>query len=309
MKNSQGATVLPLVRPNAVILTFVERSVASHIEWMRLRDLSGKTVDGRRLVLGLIMRATEKPILEVQPADLDAWQRSLGMLAANTRKAYISHAHCFYAWAHKNGLTSTNPADVLIHPKTRRTIPRPIGEQALQLAVSQAPPMYRLWLELAAYEGLRAGEIAALERADVLDTADPPALVVHGKGGAMRMVALSPTPLASLLAFGLPVRGPLFRMQCGRPVTAHYVSLMANRYLHRIGIPETLHQLRHRFATQLLRANRGDIRQVQVQMGHRSIETTASYTLVDPSAAAPFVAAIDHPLPGPLLRPVQETGT
>ena len=301
MKNSQEATVLPLVRPKAVILTFVERSVASHIEWMRLRDLSDKTIGGRRLVLGLVMRATEKPILDVQPADLDAWQRSLGILAANTRKSYISHVQCFYDWAHEAGLIATNPANVLVHPKTRRTIPRPIGEEALQLAVSEAPAMYRLWFELAAYEGLRAGEIAALERPDVLDTAMPPALAVHGKGGVMRIVALSPAPLASLLAFGLPVRGRLFRMQCGRPVTAHYVSLMANRYLHRIGIPETLHQLRHRFATQLLIANGGDIRQVQVQMGHRSIETTAGYTAVDPSAAAPFVRRIDRPL----LRPVQ----
>jgi integrase/recombinase XerC len=276
---------------------------------MRLRELSGKTIGARRLVLGLVMRHTAKPILEVTAADLDSWQHSLGILAANTRKVYISHVYCFYDWATKTRRIETNPADVLIRPRTRRGLPRPIGEKALEVAVTEAPTMYRIWFELAGYEGLRAGEIAAVERADILEDASPPGLIVHGKGGKTRAVPLSPRPLASLMAYPLPVRGPVFRMQCGRPVTAHYVSMMANRYLHRIGIPESLHQMRHRFGTRLLQVNGGNIRQVQEQMGHASIETTAIYTALDLWAAAPFLDAIDHPLTGPLLRPVQETGT
>ena len=153
--------------------------------------------------------------------------------------------------------------------------------------------------------GLRAAEIALIERTDILRGNGQPALLVHGKGDRERIVPLAPAVQASLDDDSLPMTGRLFRMRNGQPVNAHYVSALCNRHLHKVGIAATLHQLRHRFGTQAYRASGHDIRQVQELLGHASPSTTAIYTLVDPSAAAPTVAAIDRPL----LRPVQETGT
>jgi site-specific recombinase XerD len=301
MGSSREANVIPLIKPNAVILRFVDGSVARHTQWMRLRGLSADTIEDRGSVLGLLTRHAAKPLRDLTAADLDGWQRSLGILSANTRKTYVSHVRAYYQWATVNDGVDGDPASVLIVPKVPRGLPRPIGEAPLQVALARATLRMRCWLELAAYDGLRAAEIARLERPDVLDTGPLRMLVIHGKGGRMRVIPLSDTPLASLYELGMPAHGALFRKRNGFPVTPHYVSKTANDYLHGIGIVETLHQLRHRFGTQALNVS-GNLRQVQDLMGHASPSTTAIYTLINPKDAAPTIAAIDHPL----LRPVQD---
>lgn len=305
VKNTRLSLVRVTNGPTGAILPFMGADVAAHIRWMRLRGLSEATVEHRRKVLRLLIAHAGRPLLDLDAATLDAWQSTLGMLSLETQRSYKVQVRGYYAWATDEAhLLDTNPAAVLIIPKVPRGLPRPISERDLERALREAPPMIRVWLELAAFAGLRAKEIAALERHDVLDEQTPPALVLHGKGARMRLVPLAPRPLRSLLEFGMPARGRLWWIN-GRPVSAKRLSKLTNGFLHRIGIPDTLHQLRHRFATQALRANGGDIRQVQELMGHASPATTAIYTLIDPSAAAPTVAAIDRPL----LRPVQETGT
>lgn len=305
MRSSRLSLVRVTEHPNGAILPFMGADVATHVRWMRLRGLSEATVEHRQRVLRLLIKHAQRPLLDLDPADLDAWQSTLGLLSLETQRSYKVQVRGFYQWAVEDAhLLDHNPADVLVLPKVPRGLPRPISERDLERALREAPPLIRLCLELAAYEGLRAKEIAALERSDVLDTADPPALVLHGKGGKVRVIPLSPHPLHSLIEYGMPRRGRIITIN-GRPIPPKRVSKLVNDYLHRIGIPETLHQLRHRFGTQALRANGGDIRQVQELMGHASPATTAIYTLIDPSAAAPTVAAIDRPL----LRPVQETGT
>lgn len=292
-------------RQPAVVVPFVDASVGDHVRWMRLRGLAQNTVDHRLTVLGLLTRHAGRPLLTLTPADLDSWQGSLGLLSAETRRSYVVMVRGYYRWAHDAGLIESNPADVLIVPKVPRGLPRPIGERDLQRALADAPPMLRVWLELAAYAGLRAAEIAVLERCDVVDEAPTPYLVVHGKGGKTRIVPLAPELLRSLRQLGMPAAGRLFRRTAGRGVTARYVSNSANKWLHAHGIRSTIHKLRHRFATAAYR-HCHDLRMVQELLGHASPATTAIYTLVDPSAAAPTVAAIDRPL----LRPTErETGT
>lgn len=305
MRSSRLSLVRVTDDRSGAILPFVGADVAAHVRWMRLRGLSEATVEHRQEVLRLLIKYAGRPLLDLTAADLDSWQGALGLLTAQSQATYKMHVRMFYAWAVEEAhLLDVNPASVLIVPKVPRGLPRPISERDLERALGSAPPIIRVWLELAAFEGLRAKEIAVLERADVLDTAEPPALVLHGKGSKTRLVPLAPRPLKSLIEFGLPNRGRLFYIN-GRPVSPKRLSQLTNDYLHRIGIPETLHQLRHRFGTQCLRANGGNLREVQELMGHASPATTAIYTLIDPSAAAPTVAAIDRPL----LRPAQETGT
>jgi integrase/recombinase XerC len=190
---------------------------------------------------------------------------------------------------------------VLVVPRVPRGLPRPVSERDLERALAAAGLLLRVWIELAAYGGLRAGEIARLERADVLDEVDSPTLLLRGKGGKSRAVPLADSTLADLHALGMPSRGRIFHRADGRPATGRSVGGTVNRHLHALGIPCTIHQLRHRFATCFYRTTR-DLRVLQELMGHQSPATTAVYTLVDPSAAAPAVNAIARPL----LRPVRE---
>jgi integrase/recombinase XerC len=307
-----GSSRLSLVRvtpaPSGAILPFMGADVASHVRWMRLRGLSEATVQHRLKVLRLLVKHAGRPLLSLAADDLDSWQGALGILTLETQRSYKVQVRGYYAWAVEEAhLLDVNPAKVLILPRLGRRLPRPIGEQDLERALTQAPLLIRVALELAAFGGLRAMEIAGLDRPDVLDTARPPALVLNGKGNKQRAVPLAPRPLRSLYELGMPIRGRVLTLT-GRPLSPKQLSDLCNDYLHRIGLPVTLHQLRHRFATQLLAAG-ANLRQVQELLGHTSLESTAIYTHVQVADAAPFVDAIAHPLTGPLLRPVQETGT
>jgi integrase len=69
------------------------------------------------------------------------------------------------------------------------------------------------------------------------------------------------------------------------------ISHVANRYLHGIGIPDTLHSLRHRFGTAVYRASR-DLRLTQELLGHSTPIMTALYAAHDPTQAAATVASL-----------------
>ena len=107
------------------------------------------------------------------------------------------------------------------------------------------------------------------------------------------MVPLSATLAGELRLCDLPRRGWLFPRHDGQPgpVPAHLVSHLANEHLHSLGIESTLHKLRHRFGTQVLRAS-GNLRHAQEALRHRSITSTQIYTAVTNVELAAVVNAV-----------------
>ena len=152
----------------------------------------------------------------------------------------------------------------------------------------------RAWLVLAAWAGLRAMELAALRREDVHEHDDPPMLVVRdGKGQKGRAVPLSRLvldELAPILDAHDSAHPWLFpsRLDHRRSVSAGTVSNLANEHLRSLGNPDTLHSLRHRFASELYRVTL-DLRLCQEMLGHASPATTAIYTAFSPTRAAAAV--------------------
>ena len=151
----------------------------------------------------------------------------------------------------------------------------------------------------AAWCGLRAKEIAYLRRENILDTAEPPVLMVASdatKGRRARLVPLSAFVLAELAAARLPSRGYAFRRHDGQPGpnSPALISHLASGFLLDAGIDATLHQGRHRFGTRTYKASH-DIRAVQELMGHISPETTAGYAAYDNAAGAAAVEALPVP--------------
>ena len=78
---------------------------------------------------------------------------------------------------------------------------------------------------------------------------------------------------------------------CG-PVTPHLVSKLCNEYLHDIGIDDTLHSLRHWFATSVYVSSGRDLRATQELLGHESPASTQIYTYVDPGTLTLAVEGI-----------------
>lgn len=266
--------------------------VADHLAWMRLRGLRSATITQRRRALIRLEHALGMGLLEATPSDLTEWALSLTGSPAYLANS-IANTACFYRWAHESNLISENPAAKIPRPKVRKGIPRPIAERSLDVAISTAEPDVRCWLVLGAYAGLRAGEMSRLQRKDILDTAPTPCLVLDGKGGEQRVVPASERVLFELRAYGLPTRGYVFRRRDGRPgaPSAARVSQLVNGHLHGIGINDTGHAARHRFATGVYELGR-DIRIVQELLGHKDPATTAVYTAFSQREAAELVGAL-----------------
>lgn len=271
--------------------------VVAHLSHLELRNLTPSSITQRRYALGRLARwagcSEPADLLALTGDDLDRWQRSIVSLSPRYRSTYATHVRQFYDWAQGEGLVRDNPARVLVTVRLPRTLPHPMGEDDVSMAIACAPERIRPWLVLAAYAGLRASEIAGLTRQAVMDTASPPVLLVHGKGGKERVVPLSDLVLMELRLAGLPARGFVFRRRDGKPGqnTPGQVSKLCNMHLHGLGIAESLHSLRHRFGSQMYRVSL-DLRMTQEVMGHESPATTAGYVAWSATAAAEAVQRI-----------------
>jgi len=281
-------------------VTDSDSALDRHLDNLRNRGLAVVYVDQRRRALRGLARVLDAPVLDLSADDLDRWQTTC--LATRTtgrsRNTLVTHVREFYRWAHTQEITADDRGRKLVRAKAARLVPRPIGEGSLSVALSLAPPRVRPMLYLAAYEGLRACEIATLRREDVRDADQPATLVILGKGSKERVLPASAQVLLELHAHGMPRRGPIFRMYdslgqpTDRPITAHRVSATCNAYLGEVGAGASLHQLRHRFGSQALRVAGGDLRLVQELMGHSSPATTAIYTQWATDRAAGVIDAL-----------------
>src|SRR5581483_10360804 len=193
----------------------------------------------------------------------------------------ITHLQGFYRWAVLEGRLVADPSLRLVRPKRPQRLPRPMPdvdvERALR-AASEAP--VRQYLRLAAFCGLRACEIAQVRAEELVDAPGGPMLVVtDGKGGKARTVPLPDEVLDALRDPEMPRAGYLFPRHDapGGPISAGQVSRRANRFLHELGIPHTLHTLRHWYGTTIY-AQTQDLRLVQELLGHASPVVTSLYT-------------------------------
>jgi len=264
--------------------------------WMRLRGLSPNTIVQRVECLDRMIRAVgvEEPGL-VTERHLADWQEGW-RLAPQSHCTYVSHVQAFYRWAVEAGEVERDPSTRMIRPKLPRRLPRPIPEDRLLVALEAAGGRVRAYLFLAAFAGLRAAEIAGLRREDIREGGGQPVIVVTGKGRKERVLPLAPVLLAELRLYGLAPAGFVFGRfgDPARAVSPATVSSMSNEYLHGLGFTETLHTLRHRFASRCYQLSL-DLRLVQEMLGHSSPTTTAGYAAFAPDAASAVVARLDGP--------------
>ncbi|WP_169514891.1 tyrosine-type recombinase/integrase [Humibacter albus] len=199
-------------------------------------------------------------------------------------KKIRSSLRSFYQWTTIQGLTPVDPAYGLPRVRVPRALPHPTPEDVVRAAMARAPESVRAMILLAATEGLRRSEIAALHP----DDRRGDAILVRGKGGRQRLV-----PLDSLTG---TVLDNLERLQGLRE---HYFPGRFGGHLHPCTIYKkvteytpgfTLHSLRHRAAT-IGYASTRDLRATQEFLGHQSPATTQIYTAIDTDALRNIVNA------------------
>jgi integrase/recombinase XerC len=266
-------------------------AVDDYVQHLRRTNYRHATVEQTRYCLQRVRRLVGVDLTEMTPEQADDWW-VLHTAGPQGRRVDLSMLRCFYRWAKLHGLVEADPTVRLAMPRKPKGMPRPMADGELHLALDHAGREMTAVLLVAAFCGLRIGEISLIRWRDILDLQAPPSLAVpNGKGGRGRVVPLPQLALDALRE--MPNRGPwVFPRSDGRkPYTPARLSQKTNTHLRTAGVQATVHQLRHRYATEVYRQSR-DLRLTQELCGHASPETTAQYTKYAAEDAAGVVQRV-----------------
>lgn len=254
--------------------------------------LRAETIRSRISAIELLAPDT---VDQVTPQRVVEYCRARG-LSPGTLYQYHSVAAVFAAWAVDQGMIPADPFRGARRPPKPRYRARPAGAGDLELVLARAREPMRSWAILAAYAGLRCGEIANVSGRDLVAVGDEWELrVPEGKGGRPGSIPAHPR-VVELLADCAP--GRLWPR-----ASAQSVSGRANAEFRRLGARCRMHELRHAFATQLYRQTR-DVMAVQHALRHEHLETTARYIAFDDSAVRSAIACLAFPCAQRVAREV-----
>lgn len=223
---------------------------------------------------------------EVTAATLLAWQGGKRW-SAETRRSYRDALRGFYEWAADVGHVQASPASGLRGVPKPPPRPKPATDADYRAALARADERERLALRLGAEVGLRRSEIARIHLTDLLPDLLDWSLLVHGKGSRERVVPL-PEALATDLRAACEAGGGWAFPGPSGHLSAHYLGQRLSALL-----PDgvSAHCLRHRFATRAY-AHARDLLEVQMLLGHASVETTRRYVQLPKDGLRRTVEAI-----------------
>lgn len=278
------------------MLSEIERFV----NWTRRRSPEARTWKDYGYDLRFFVKVVgDRPLKEITFRDIDQFiaiqsEKGFQPSTINRRLAAVISLYGFLA-AEDDELV----CPVIVrrhHVREHQRLPRPVDEESLKrffsvITDTRDRAMFLLMLRC----GLRIGEVANLQMADLFLGEDYPRIVVRGKGSRERGVYLSPqakTCLQEYLTERPSVKSEfvfLSYLEDGLSTTAIHDRLLKYREL--AGIRITAHRLRHSFANDLLNAD-APITSIQKLMGHRWIESTQTYVMAnDQQVCADYYAA------------------
>lgn len=237
----------------------------------------------------------ESAIADVSADSIGRYQITRGELAAATIAKDLSGIRAYCRWCLRAKLRGDDPTLDLEWPKRTEPVPRFLKARELRLLesildrplpvlnVKKRHVLFRhnRAILLMLYCGLRSSEVPDLDWKDV-DLDEETLIVRDGKGGKDRALPIHSRVLANLAEtpedkqIGA-VCGHLDGTKMRNTSMPH---IFSERYLKSFGLDISAHMLRHTFAIQLLRAG-ADIRQIQLLLGHASLETTQRYLALD----------------------------
>ena len=218
--------------------------------------------------------------------------------SAATMARKIATLRSFYKWAHRVGLSSTNPMTLIRTPRQSKRLPKAITIEQVERLLAAPGDQDVLgrrdtaMLETLYSTGIRVSELVGLDRDDL----DLPgeAMRVRGKGNKERLVPLGAHAIGAITRYiemasedphfgAIWAEGtagkPLFLNKHAERLSSRSVRRKLDKYLRSVGLDPSIspHTLRHSFATHLL-DNGADLRSVQELLGHQSLSTTQVYT-------------------------------
>jgi integrase/recombinase XerC len=287
------------------------------VEWEMYLTTMGRRPQGReRYAYHVRAFAAWLPVTmldDVQSQHIRRYREHLGAqgLKPGTINLALSAINSLCVWAIEAEYLERNPAVNIRRPKIHLPPPTPLTDTelaALFVAVdrvgrepwqSDYGEHRRIWqrnrraIYLALYAGLRLGECIALRWRDV-DMTRRTIQIVNGKGGKHRNVPIHDALYHELQECGQrPPDEAVVSKADGTALSIKSASHIFDRWLAARGVAIHAHQLRHTFATALMN-NGVSLREIQVMMGHESIETTMRYLEVSSRHLQQHIAALRY---------------
>jgi integrase len=152
--------------------TLTLRGLASHWRSQRVSSkgtpLSPTTLNEyQRLIENTLKPLAHRPIREITRQQIETWRTPELKRAPNqTVKAY-KHLKTLMTWAHKRSWIAENPCDIERGSAYTPTEPPAPTRAQVQIMLESARDPFNVVIALAAFGGLRKGEILELRRKDV----------------------------------------------------------------------------------------------------------------------------------------------
>lgn len=189
----------------------------------------------------------------------------------------ILYLSAMISWAKSMGMCN-NELPKLKPLPYRRPVPEYYTKTELMSIINAMGQKHRILFLCMYHAGLRKHEACNLKVSDI--HFEPDYIKVFGKGNKERTVIMSDL-LANELKAYIPLCTDLLFPSRVRGGVLTDIRSPLKTAMEKAGITRKIspHKLRHSFATHLLEG-KADLRTIQEQMGHESIETTQIYTKV-----------------------------
>lgn len=120
-----------------------------------------------RLIDNTLGKLATKPVRSITRQNIETWRAPEIKRAPNqTSKAY-KHLKTLMTWAHKRHWIASNPCDIERATAYTPSEPEAPDTKQVEIMLENSPAPFRALLALAAYGGLRKGEILELRRKDL----------------------------------------------------------------------------------------------------------------------------------------------
>lgn len=219
--------------------------------------------------------------------------RRSGLVSTSVNRA-LAALRGFYRYCVTGRLIDKNPVAHILRAKTWMHLPDTLSENEIAVVLDQ-PSLEnslglrdRAMMELLYATGIRVSELIMLTINSI--NWQTGYLIVLGKGGKERIIPIGQAAIDYLSRYVKEVRPlilkgnsttTLFLNKSGRGLTRQGFWKIVKKYAKKAGILKRVypHTFRHSFATHILERG-GDLRSVQVMLGHSDISTTQIYTHV-----------------------------
>jgi len=262
------------------------------------RKLSLRTIDTYRRSVKTFVTwlGADSTIASIQPPRLLGYQIHRRDKDAATIGKDLSAIRAYCRWCIRAGLRADDPTLDFVWPKRGTPLPRALSsdeQRRLEKLLSRPLPVLnkearwvrareRRGILLMLYAGTRLSETVNVAWDDC-DLSARQIIIRYGKGRKSRMVGMHERVVASLSS--VPIEGRIGYVAGGRhgdKISGKTLAKMFEQggWVRESGLAISAHELRHTFATLMLRAG-ADLRQIQLLLGHESLATTQIYLGLD----------------------------